>query len=224
MSSWADVVRASAIDGIASLRDPEHLPLIREQTRYGLPNRGRRAAIHALGRVATDRPTRDHLSLLFTDTDPHVRADVVDALVAMGQPEALPVLGAQLTKETDPRVQRHLREALRDLGGKEPEASKQLADELAALKAKLSELEAKVSRLTPTPGEDPTANDAPSKDSKKRSSARAKKATKDAPRPARGVKKAKTAAAPKSRPTKSAALPRKRAVVKGRAKSKGARR
>jgi aminopeptidase N len=147
--SWADVVRSGAVDGLATLRDPSLWPLLREHTRYGRPSRGRRSAIAALGRVATDRASRDHLELLLADADPHVRADVVDALSALGQTEALGALSMQLSKETDPRVQRRLREALRDLGAKPEEATKRLSDEVSSLKSKLTELEAKLARLTP---------------------------------------------------------------------------
>jgi aminopeptidase N len=149
-SSWADVVRAGAVEGLANLHDPAQWSLIREQTHYGHSLRGRRAAIAALGRVATDRDSRDVLELLLGDKDPHVRADAVDALVAMGQPEALGALSQRQTQETDPGVLRHLREALRDLGAKEPEATKRLNDEIQALTTKLTELEAKLSRLGPT--------------------------------------------------------------------------
>jgi aminopeptidase N len=147
--SWADVVRSGAVDGLATLREPALWPLLREHTRYGRPSRGRRAAIAALGRVATDRASRDHLELMLGDTDPHVRADVVDALSTLGQTEALGALGAQLAKETDPRVQRRLREALRDLGAKPEEATKRLSDELTNLKSKLAELEAKLGQVLP---------------------------------------------------------------------------
>jgi len=167
VASWADVVRSGAVDGIASLRDKEQWPLIREQTRYGRPSRGRRAAIAALGRVATDRETRDHLELLLSDSDPHVRAETVDALVSLGQTEAMGPLSLQLSRETDAGVQRGLREALRDLGGKEPEASKRLSDEVTNLKTKLSELEAKLARVQ-------NHSESPSKNNSSRSKAKVK--------------------------------------------------
>jgi aminopeptidase N len=149
-SSWADVVRSGAIDGLAWLRDPELVPVILEQTRYGTPSRGRRTAVLALGRIGSDSATRQQLELLLDDADPHLRADVVDALLAFGKPEALPRLSVQLDRETDTRVQRRLREALRDLAGRDGFATKRLSDDLLALKAKVAELEAQISRLDPS--------------------------------------------------------------------------
>jgi aminopeptidase N len=149
-SSWADVVRSGAIDGLAWLRDPELTPVLIEQTRYGVPSRGRRAAVLALGRIGTDRTVREELEHLLDDADPHLRADVVDALLALGQPEARSRLSAQLDRETDTRVQRRLREALRDLGTSDSGATKRLSDEVLALKTKLAELETQLSRLEPS--------------------------------------------------------------------------
>jgi aminopeptidase N len=148
--SWADVVRSGVIDGLAWLRDPKLIPVILDQSRYGTPSRGRRAAVLALGRIGSDRTTRERLEWLLDDTDPHLRADVVDALLDLGQPEGIAALSAHLERETDTRVQRRLREALRDLGARDTTATKRLNDELLALKAKFAELEGKVSRLDPT--------------------------------------------------------------------------
>ncbi len=153
--SWADVVRAGAVDGLAALRDPDLTPTILAQTRYGTASRGRRAAVLALGRIGTERATREQLELLLDDADPHLRADVVDSLLAFGQPEALGRLSAQLEQEPDPRVQRRLREALRDLGSRDSSATKRLSDDLIALKNKVSELEAQISRLDPAKSTEP---------------------------------------------------------------------
>ena len=219
--SWADVVRSGAIDGLASLRDPAHLPLIREQTRYGHSLRGRRAAIAALGRVATDRASRDTLELLLSENDPHVRADVVDALVAMGQTEALGALAQRQSQETDPRVQRRLREALRDLGAKEPEGTKRLTDELLSLKTKLSELEAKLSRLEPKVQESVAGASAPTK----RKSTQAKLKTKPTVARARTDKPAAKPQRPQPRKVakttaKKATAPTKRPAKKSTRKAK----
>jgi predicted nuclease with TOPRIM domain len=100
-----------------------------------------------------------------------LRADVVDALVALGQSEALGALSVRLAQETDPRVQRRLREALRDLGAKEPESTKRLTDEVSSLKTKLTELEAKLGRLEsatfPTESDNDPRKTPPSKAAKK---------------------------------------------------------
>ncbi|MGC4070877.1 MAG: HEAT repeat domain-containing protein [Polyangiaceae bacterium] len=180
VTSWADVVRSGAVDGLATLRDPSLWPLLREHTRYGRPSRGRRSAIAALGRVATDRESRDHLELLLGDADPHVRADVVDAISALGQTEALGALGMQLSKETDPRVQRRLREALRDLGAKPEEATKRLSDEVTNLKSKLAELEAKLGQVLSPPKASEAAPERAGASAKGRGKSAASRASKGA--------------------------------------------
>jgi aminopeptidase N len=150
LSSWADALRSGAVDGLAALKQPDLIPTLLEETRYGTPTRGRRAAVLALGRLATDRATREQLELLLDDHDPHVRSDVVDALVSLDQEQAMSRLSEQLQREGDTRVQRRLREALRDLGAKDNGAVKRLSDELTSVKSKLSELEVQVARLAPT--------------------------------------------------------------------------
>ncbi|MGE5788948.1 MAG: M1 family aminopeptidase [Myxococcales bacterium] len=178
--SWADVVRSGAIDGLTELRDKELLPTIYDQTRYGTPSRGRRAAALALGRLGSDRETRLKLEVLLDDPDPHLRSDVVEALLELGQLEAQRALSARLEVEADTRVQRRLREALRDLGSRDASTAKRLSDDLVALKTKVAELETKVARLEPTLPQDDTAPPkqaakvTPGKTSSSKASARSK--------------------------------------------------
>jgi aminopeptidase N len=198
--SWADVVRAGAVDGLASLHDEAEWPLLREQTRYGNPSRVRRAAIAALGRVATDRATRDHMERLLDDSSPHIRAEVVDALVALGQPEALGEISRRLTQETDPGVQRHLKEALRDLDAKEPQATKRLNEQVTEMKRQLLELETKCDRLASTAkaGELENKETEPTASATKRGTARSSKP------------KAKAGAKPKAKPPTRTARSRRK--------------
>lgn len=195
-SSWADVVRSGVIDGLSELRDKELLPTVYEQTRYGSPSRGRRAAALALGRLGSDRDTRLKLEALLDDPDPHLRSDVVDALLELGQPEAQAALSARLDVEADTRVQRRLREALRDLGSRDASTNRRLNDDLVALKSKVAELESKVARLEPTAPEQASA---PSKPTAK---ARPSKTTKAAPK---ARTKAKSATTTRAKPARTRA-------------------
>ncbi len=56
--SWADVIAAGSIDGLASLRDDRALPHLYARTRYGHPSRVRRAAALAIPKLSTDRRAR----------------------------------------------------------------------------------------------------------------------------------------------------------------------
>lgn len=222
-SSWADVVRSGSIDGLATLRDDELLPVILEQTRYGTPSRGRRAAVLALGRIGGERSTREQLELLLDDADPHLRADVVDALVAFGRPEAMARLSVQLESETDTRVQRRLREALRDLGGKDNAASRRLSDELTALKTKVAELEIQVSRLAPSNDESSGNKNLRSTDKAVDSKKPHQRATNQST--TRSTKKKKVAAKKATRNTKSVGTMRRgRAPKPVPAKSRSGRK
>ncbi len=144
--SWFDVVRAGAIDGLASLRDDRALPHVIAGVRYGHPARVRRAAAVALPKLASDRKARDTLEQLLDDSDPLLRIDAVRALGELGDPKARPALRDQLDTDNDPRVRRRIREVMRDLA--EPKrATEPLRDELEKLQGEHSELKARMAKL-----------------------------------------------------------------------------
>lgn len=144
--SWFDVVRAGAIDGLASLRDDRALPHLIAGVRYGHPARVRRAAAVALPKLASDRKARDTLEQLLDDSDPLLRIDAVRALGELGDPKARPALRDQLDTDNDPRVRRRIREVMRDLA--EPKrATEPLRDELEKLQGEHSELKARMAKL-----------------------------------------------------------------------------
>jgi aminopeptidase N len=144
------VGRAGAIDGLAALRDEGALPEVLAHTRYGLPTRGRRAAIAALPQLSEGRKVREHLEELLEDKDPHLKIDVVAALQNLGDPKARGALHRAKEHELDGRVVRRLREALRDMGdghGHVGAERKRLNDELENVRLELSELKARLSKI-----------------------------------------------------------------------------
>jgi aminopeptidase N len=188
--SWADVIRVGAIDGLAALRDDRATPHLLARTRYGQPNRARRAAILALPKIAFDRRTREALEELLDDGDPHLRIDAVRALVELGDGKARAALSAKLSTDLDARVRRRLREALRDLGdGKRTDAGlreelDKVTSEQLELKSRLAQLEARLNGGAPAK---PAAPASPPAKTAKKTAAAAKKAT-----PARSAKKKAT--------------------------------
>jgi len=142
--SWADSRRAGALDGLASLRDEAALPIVLDRTRYGIPTRGRRAAVAALVGLSDSRKSREHLVELLDDADPHFRVGVVDALVSLGDTRARGALRVALDHELDGRVARRIREALRDLGEAGSADRKRLGDEIETLRGELAELKGRV--------------------------------------------------------------------------------
>ena len=144
--SWFDVVRAGAIDGLASLRDDRALPYVNAGVRYGHPARVRRAAATALPKIASDRKARETLELLLDDSDPLLRIDAVRALGDLGDSKARPALRDLVDTDNDPRVRRRIREVMRDLA--EPKrATEPLRDELDKLQGEHSELKARLAKL-----------------------------------------------------------------------------
>ncbi len=147
--SWADVIASGAMDGLAALRDERALPHLYARTRYGHPQRVRRAASLAIPKLSTDRRAREHLEELLDDGDPILRLDVVRALADLGDSRSRGALRARIELDLDPRVRRRIRETLRDLGTERQRTQRveedlhRLREEQAELKARLAVLEAR---------------------------------------------------------------------------------
>lgn len=144
--SWAHVIAAGAIDGLAQLRDDRALPHLYTRTRYGHPSRVRRAAALAIPKLATDRRAREHLEELLDDGDSILRLDVARALLDLGDTRARAALRARAEIELDPRARRRMKEAIRDLGG-ERKAQKSLEDQIERLENEQKELKARLAKL-----------------------------------------------------------------------------
>ena len=145
--SWADVIRAGALDGMAALRDDAALDVVVKRTRYGIPTRGRRAAVHALASLGEGRKTREQLEDLLEDSDPHFKIDVVSALTTLGDSKSRGPMRRALDRELDGRVSRRLREALRDMSEAPAQEKKRLNDELESVRDELSELKGRLAKL-----------------------------------------------------------------------------
>ena len=147
VSSWADVVRAGALDGMAALRDEAALETVVKRTRYGTPTRGRRAAVHALASLGEGRKVREQLEDLLDDKDPHFKIDVVSALTTLGDAKSRGAMRKALDRELDGRVARRLREGLRDMADAPGSEKKRVNEELESLRDELSELKNRLAKL-----------------------------------------------------------------------------
>jgi len=145
--SWSDIVRAGAIDGLAALRDERAQPHVLARTRYGIPTRGRRAAIVALPKLSTDRKVREALEDLLDQADPYLKVDVVRALLEVGDVKSRGALAKQLERELDGRVRRRIREVLRDLGAAGKKETERLREELDSLRGEHASLKARLSKV-----------------------------------------------------------------------------
>ncbi|MEM9693377.1 MAG: HEAT repeat domain-containing protein, partial [Myxococcota bacterium] len=145
--SWADVLRAGALGGLANLRDERGVELIRQRTRYGIPNRGRRAAVMALAKLASGRRAREHLEDMLSDADPYLRVTVVDAIAELGDVRARAALRRQLERDLDGRVRRRIRETLLNLSGRHRKEMRRLEDEVERLERHVQELTVRITKL-----------------------------------------------------------------------------
>jgi aminopeptidase N len=146
-TSWNDIIRVGALDGLAALRDDRAIAHVLARTRYGTKTRGRRAAIVALSRLTGDRKHREALEELLDDADPYLRIDVVRALVEMGDAKSRAALSRRLDGEHDGRVRRRIREAMHEIGGRTKEIQSELRDEIEKLKTEQAELGAKMKKV-----------------------------------------------------------------------------
>jgi aminopeptidase N len=237
--SWADVIRAGALDGLGQLGDEEALDAVISWTRYGVPSRGRRAAIAALPKISEHKKVRRCLEDLLDDPDPHLRIDVVNALEQLGDAKSRGELSRRLAHELDGRVARRIREALRDMGESGSKERKRVNDELETLRGELADLKTRIARVeggskkgdgtseggTPTPSA-PAAKPATRAKTKQRKPAKPAKITSDraqraAPHgateksvPSTGApKRAKSVRRKTSSPKPKQATPRRRKIL-----------
>jgi aminopeptidase N len=187
-TSHADIVRAAAFEGLATLRDPAALERIIAGTRYGTPSRGRRAAISALARLGRSRVDREHLEDLLIDRDFFIRTEAARALAKYGNTQSIPALARQLSLEKEARVIREIREALATLSSAGPDQVRQLSDEVRTLQRRIDEMSARLERVTPEPSRlvKKSTPGIAKRNPKKRATPATQKASKSAP--ARKVK------------------------------------
>lgn len=145
--SYADMIRSAACDGLAALRDGAAIDWLRETARYGVPSRGRRAAIAALGRLGETRAVREQLEDLLQDPEFYIRVQAAQALVQFGDSRAIPALEKRLAAEHEGRVIRVIRESLLNLGAGAADGLRKLTDEVTGLQRKLDEMRARVERV-----------------------------------------------------------------------------
>jgi aminopeptidase N len=154
--SHDDSIRQGVFDGLRELRDERAVDLALEWTAYGHPMRARGAAVHALGELGEkDKRVDDALAALLDDqriASFMVRRAAVGALRERGKPEDVSVLERAAERDSDERVRRGAREAVRRIreGKDKDEALKdlrdrldKLSDENRALRDRLDKLEAR---------------------------------------------------------------------------------
>jgi aminopeptidase N len=110
-TSWAEILRARAIEGLGALRDIAVLDVLLAQTRPEVPGRARAPACAALARLgeeveAARLPAVERLIELAEDPGFRVQVAAINALGALRDPRALPVLGRIHASANDGRCRR----------------------------------------------------------------------------------------------------------------------
>ena len=139
-SSFQDVVRSRAIEGLGATGDEEVLPVAREQYRASLPFQSRRASLAAVARLAEGtlhaRAARELEEKGLDDRDFRVRIEAAQSLATLADVRAVPALERALAAELDGRARRRIRESITDLRerGKPQDRVRKLEDELERLR------------------------------------------------------------------------------------------
>jgi aminopeptidase N len=118
VDSHTDVVRGSAFDAMAALKDPKALPVAMTWSEYGKPKGARCGAVRCLGALGKgDALAYDRLLHLLADPMHEIRNAAATALGALGEKRATGALEARLAVEPHDRVRQALRKAIAKLGG-----------------------------------------------------------------------------------------------------------
>ncbi len=151
--AWRDVVRAGALDGMRSLRDPRALDHAMAFSARAHGVGVRRAALACLGELGENRATvREHLESLLDEDDPVVTPAVADALVKTRDPAVAGSLARAVELTHDGRVRRSLREALRAVRERSPgDEVRKVRDEVDRLRDEMRALRDEVAKLRVTP-------------------------------------------------------------------------
>jgi aminopeptidase N len=138
--SQNDVIRSSALLGLAELKDERALPIAIEWTRRGRSNPVRGTATTVLGRIgrlsdqSRDR-AYDRLIELLPDAWLRVRLNAIGALVELKEMKAIGELSRTVDRDLDGRVIRAAREGMQRLreGADKGDEIKKLRDDLDRL-------------------------------------------------------------------------------------------
>ena len=183
-SSFQDVVRSRAIEGLGATGDDEVLSTVREQYRASLPFQSRRAALAAVARLAEGtlhaRAAREIEEKGLDDRDFRVRIEAAQSLAMLADLRAVPALERALAAELDGRARRRIREAITDLRerGKPQDRVRKLEDELERLRGEGLKLRERLEKVETRTGVSRTEGAPPPPEPPKRPRPRVRRAPK----------------------------------------------
>ena len=157
--SQREVIRLSALAGLAALQDERQLPLILDMARPGPHQRVRSAALSRAADLARNlppeqrRPVREVAEETLRDPLYFARRGAIDALRRLGDAGAIGALEAAVERDVEGAVRHEARVAIESLraGATREEALKNLRDEVDALRRSGDELRSRLEKLEPAP-------------------------------------------------------------------------
>jgi len=157
--SQREVIRISALTGLAALQDERQLPLILDMARPGPHQRVRSAALSRAADLARNlppeqrRPVREVAEETLRDPLYFARRGAIDALRRLGDAGAIGALEAAVERDVEGAVRHEARVAIESLraGVTREEALKNLRDEVDALRQSSDELRSRLEKLEPAP-------------------------------------------------------------------------
>lgn len=140
-SSFREIVRIGALDGLAQSRDERAFDTIIEAAAYGAPAQSRPAALRALGSLgqhfeSRKKATAETISRFLDDPDLRVRLAATSALRTLKDPSQVDALDRMAKRELDGRGVRVAREVAAELrkGTDTPGELRNLRDEFEKLR------------------------------------------------------------------------------------------
>jgi aminopeptidase N len=157
--SQREVIRISALSGLAALQDERQLPLVLDMARPGPHQRVRSAALSCAAELARNlppeqrRPVREVAEEMLRDPLYFVRRGAVGALRRLGDADAIGTLEALVRRDVEGAIRHEARVAIESLraGVTREEALKNLRDEVDALRRAGDELRSRLEKLEPAP-------------------------------------------------------------------------
>jgi len=155
--SHREVIRISALAGLAALQDERQLPVILDMSKPGPHQRVRAAALARAADLAAGlapeqrRPVREAAEEALRDPLYFVRRGAVDALRRLGDASVVGALRAIVEREVEGAVRHEARVAAEELiaGRSREEALKNLREEIESLRQAGQEMKARLDQLEP---------------------------------------------------------------------------
>jgi aminopeptidase N len=165
--SYADTIRARALEGLGACGDEAAYPILAGAITRAASFQSRRAAVTSLARLAEGtvhaRNARERLEACLADPDFRVRMDAALALVEIGDVRAIPAIERARAGELDGRAKRRFKHAVTQLRekGAAGEKVKKLGEEVERLRAESTQLRERMERLEAEARPTPPAPPAP---------------------------------------------------------------